>query len=336
MDYSPRLITLGALTRDYILSETGAINEDVPGGEAIYSAAGMVFAGEKPGLCARVGELYPQDWLEQFERKGIDISGVLIKPEIEDVIRFFVCLNAESISNENPMTHYARYGKPIPKALLGYINPSQQTDSQTKASDKFIRSTEIPAAYLDAIGAHLCEMDYLSYMSILHALMQRNTRTISVNPGMGTMNSLFYNMFPDLIRDVTIFHTSETRIRQLFYGIGEDLWEMAEAVSLWGPEFVVIRRGNQGQFLYDRASRKHWLVPAYPNQPKDVIGAGGSLCGAFLADYLKNNDPLRACLVGSIAASFAIEGVGPLYQIDALPDLVDMRYNRLKELVQEM
>jgi len=123
VDYSPRLITLGALTRDYILSETGAINEDVPGGEAIYSAAGMVFAGEKPGLCARVGELYPQDWLEQFERKGIDISGVLIKPEIEDVIRFFVCLNAESISNENPLTHYARYGKPIPKSAARVHQP---------------------------------------------------------------------------------------------------------------------------------------------------------------------------------------------------------------------
>ncbi|HPC07253.1 MAG TPA: hypothetical protein PLI60_11085, partial [Anaerolineaceae bacterium] len=90
MDHSPRLITLGVLTRDYILSETGTSHEDIPGGEAVYSAAGMVFAGEKPGLCARISELYPQDWLDQFELKGIDTSGVLIKPEIDDGIQFFV------------------------------------------------------------------------------------------------------------------------------------------------------------------------------------------------------------------------------------------------------
>ncbi len=336
MDYSPRLITLGVLTRDYILSETGTSHEDIPGGEAVYSAAGMVFAGEKPGLCARISELYPQDWLDQFELKGIDTSGVLIKPEIDDGIQFFVNLNSSTTSNENPIAHYANLGKPIPKALLGYTNPSQQTDSQTKASDRFIRSSEIPASYLDAIGAHLCEMDYLSYMNILHGLKQSNMRTISVNPGLGMMNSLFFNLFPDLIRDVTIFHTNETRIRQLFYGKVEDLWVMAETISLWGPEFVVIRRGNQGQFVYDRTTRKRWMIPAYPNQPRDAIGAGDSLCGAFLADYLKNYDPLRACLIGSIAASFAIEGVGPLYLIDALPGLVDMRYNRLSELVQEM
>lgn len=335
MEYSPRLVTLGALTRDYILSETGSSYDDVPGGEVVYSAAGMVFAGEKPGLCARVGELYPQDWLELFERKGIDTSGILIKPEIEDVIRFFVLLNAETISSENPMTHYARFEKPLPKALLGYSNPSQQTDSQISASENYIRSKEIPAAYLDAIGAHLCGMDYLSYMNILHALKQRNSRTVSINPGMGMMNPMFFNLFPDLVRDVTIFHTSETRIRQLFYGVSEDLWEMAESISQWGPEYIVIRRGNQGQYFFDRTSKKHWSIPAYPNQPRDAIGAGGSLCGAFLADYMQNYDPLRACMMGSIAASFAIEGVGPLYLIDALPDLVEMRYNKLQEMVQE-
>ena len=335
MDYSPRLITLGLLTRDFILSENGTSYEDVPGGEALYSAAGMGFMGEKPGVCARISELYPQDWLEIFETKGIDTTGVLIKPEINDVIRFITFLNAETISTENPLTHYARFGKQVPKALLGYTNPAQQTDSQNQAADVFIRSTEIPPAYLDAIGAHLCGMDYLSYMNILHILKQGNTRTISINPGPGMMNALFFDRFPDLIRDVTIFHTSESRIKQLFSGKTGDLWEMASEVSRWGAEFVVIRRGNQGQFLFDRASSKRWMIPAYPNQPMNSLGAGGVLCGAFLADYQQKYDPLRACLMGSIAASFAIEGTSPLYLLDALPDLVEMRYRKLHEMVQE-
>ncbi len=336
MDHSPRLITLGLLTRDFILTETGTSHEDVPGGEAIYSAAGMRFMGENPGICARASELYPLEWLELFEKKGIDTEGVRVHPEINDFIRFFAYLNAETISNENPLTHFARFEKPLPKALLGYNNQKQQTDSQTHVSEVFIRGTEIPPTYLDAIGAHLCEMDYLSYMNILHVLKQSNAQTISINPGAGVMNPLFYNLLPDLVRDVTIFHTSESRIRQLFIGKTEDLWEMAAEVSHWGAQFTIIRRGNQGQFFFDQSAKKRWMVPAYPNQPTDPIGAGGTLAGAFLADYLQKYDPLRSCLMGSIAASFAIEGTSPLYLLDALPDLVEMRFQNLREMVQEI
>ncbi len=111
---------------------------------------------------------------------------------------------------------------------------------------------------------------------------------------------------------------------------------MAQEVAQWGPEIVVVRCGNQGQYMFDKMSKKRWVIPAYPNQLKDAIGAGSVFCGAFLADYLHHFDPLKACLAGSISASFAIEGFGPFYILNTLPELVNLRMEKLQQMVQLM
>ncbi len=148
------------------------------------------------------------------------------------------------------------------------------------------------------------------------------------------MNSMFFDLVPNLIRDAAIFHTSETKIRQLFYGHTEDLWEMASQIGEWGSEIIAIRCGRQGQMLYDSVSKKRWIVPAYPSQENDPTGAGAVFCGGFLAGYLAHYDALMACLMGSIAASFSIEGSGPLYILNTMPGLAQRRLELLQENVK--
>lgn len=336
MNNSPRLLAFGQLASDYILTHTGKSHLEIPGGEAVYCAAGMRSQGEFPSICARIGEMYPQQWLNRFNSLGISTAGVIVHPDVTDTVRFFAYLSQDTYTQDSPLSHFARLNTELPKALLGYTNPVEQTDSQLQAGIRFIRSTEIPELCLDAQAAHLCPMDYISFYNILHALKQNGFHTISIDPGLGMMNALFFNAFADLVRDVTIFHTNETRLKQLFFGQTEDIWEMAQAVAQWGPEIVVIRSGNQGQYLLDNASKIKWLVPAYPNQLKDAIGAGSVFCGAFLADYLQHFDPLKACLTGSITASFAIEGFGPFYILNTLPELIGMRFEKLHQMVQRV
>lgn len=334
MDFLPRLIVLGQLTRDFILTHEVASRADIPGGDAIFSAAGMRFWDEKPGVCARIGEMYPQKWLEAFKANNIDTLGIVTHPEVPDIIRFFRYTSIDSFTQDDPISHYAQLGIPIPKALLGYVNPVQQTDSQTQTAIQHIRSYEVPPAYLDAIAAHLCPLDYVSYTTLLHALHQGSIHTISMDPGEGIMNSLYYTMLPNLVRDANIFHTSEAKIRQLFLGRTEDIWEMAEQIGCWGAEIVVIRSGNQGQYVLDYSSKKRWILSAYPSHVVDPTGAGAVFCGGFLAGYLQHYDPLLACLKGSISASFAVEGSGPLYIMDTLPGLAERRLEKLQETVR--
>ncbi len=131
-DSSPRLITLGQLTRDFIITPAGSTVLDIPGGDAIFSAAGMCFWNKSPGICARVSELYPESWIDTFEENGINTSGIIPHPEISDLIRFYAYSEPEIVTQDNPITHFAQMDLPIPKTLLGYTNPIQQNDSQTQ------------------------------------------------------------------------------------------------------------------------------------------------------------------------------------------------------------
>jgi sugar/nucleoside kinase (ribokinase family) len=63
----------------------------------------------------------------------------------------------------------------------------------------------------------------------------------------------------------------------------------------------------------------------------DVTGAGDVFGGAFAATLAQSGDPLRAVLMGSVAASFAIEGYGALYALDPPREQVQERLETLAE-----
>jgi hypothetical protein len=69
----PRFLIAGQLTRDYILFPSGEALLDVPGGNVLYATVGLAVwePDPPPAMIARVGEDYPQEWLDQFERSGL-------------------------------------------------------------------------------------------------------------------------------------------------------------------------------------------------------------------------------------------------------------------------
>ncbi|MEK6256402.1 MAG: hypothetical protein N2C13_03670, partial [Chloroflexota bacterium] len=64
---SPSSLILGELRREYIISSSGRIVIDHPGGNALYAAGGLRIWGETPGVVSRVGNDYPLDWLKSFQ-----------------------------------------------------------------------------------------------------------------------------------------------------------------------------------------------------------------------------------------------------------------------------
>ena len=94
--------------------------------------------------------------------------------------------------------------------------------------------------------------------------------------------------------------------QMLFEGRSNDLWEMAEALSAYGCDFVVIKRGERGQLLYDASSKARWEIPAYPARLANPTGVGDAFCGGFLAGYRRAYDPLEAVLHGNVSSSIDI------------------------------
>jgi sugar/nucleoside kinase (ribokinase family) len=331
----PNLVFAGRLRRDYLLPPSGRPHIDVPGGNVLYAAAGAAVWDKRVGLLARVGEDYPQDWLRAIEKRGWDIRGVHILPQSLDLRFFKAWGDPYTVQNSNPVTHFARLGLTFPKSLLGYQPPNPGEDDRQTVRDSSPRPLDIPSDYLNARAAHICPLDYASSVRLASTFRQAGVTSISLDPLAGFMTTGGFEDVRTLLHGLTTLLVSEDKLRTLFWGKTDDLWQMAEACGAVGTELVVIKRGALGQRLYDAISRKRFEMPAYPARLFDLTGAGDSFCGGFTAGYQHTFDPVRAVLHGSVSASLTVEGCGAFHALEALPGLAQARLESLAGLVRQ-
>lgn len=328
----PQFLVFGQLTREYLLPPMGLPRLDVAGGSLLYAAGGLKVWESEVGLVGRIGNDYPREWLDECKSRGFDTRGIRIVPQSMDVRQFFAYNESLEVNQVNPVSHFARREMTFPKSLLGYQPPDE------KRADKagVLSVTDIPNDYLDARAAHLCPMDLVTQTQLIAGLKRGTVSTFTLAPAPATMTMAARRVLPALLNGVTAFLPSQDELRNLFWGAKHDLWQMAEAVSLYGCEYVVIKCGMRGQLLYDSNTKRKWEIPAYPARVADPTGADDAFCGGFLAGYCRNYDPLEGVLYGNVSASLKLEGNGAFYPLDVLPGLAEARVNALKDMVREV
>lgn len=332
----PVHLLFGRLSRMFLLPANGRPQLDMPGGNLLFAASGLALWEKRLGLVARVGEDYPHAWLEKFEERGLDIKGIHILPKALDLREFLAFTDIRTRHTDNPVAHFARRELPFPKVLFGYRDPAAALDHPTQLAETSLRQSDIPADYMLATGAHFCPLDFVTHSLLPAVLRQAGFPLLTLDPGRGYMNPIFFDQIPTIVTGLTAFLPSEEKVRALFRGRSEDLWEMAEALAAYGCEMIVIKRAVQGQFLYVTETKTRWEIPAYPSREADPTGAGDAFCGGFLAGYRRTHDPLEATLYGNVSASLAIEGNGPFYALDALPGLAEARLEVLRQSVRKI
>jgi hypothetical protein len=331
----PTFVIAGHLRREYLLPPTGRPMVDVPGGNLLYSAAGLGVWDSNIGLLARVSEDYPHEWLSSYEKRGWDTRGIHILAGALDLRYFQARIDAQTFERTNPVMHFAQMNLPFPKSLLGY-QPPADTDDRKSAHPASPRPSDIPADYLNTHAMHLCPLDYVTTSRLFSTFRQANITFMTLDPASAYMNNSGFEDVRILLQGLTAFLPSEDDLRALFWGRTNDLWEMAEALGSLGCEFIVVKRGARGQILYDAVSKKRWEIPAYPARLEDLSGAGDAFCGGFSAGYMKTFNPVRAVLYGSVSASLTIEGSGAFHALEALPGLAQARLDALTDLVRQV
>ncbi len=331
-----RFVLAGCLNRDTILPVSGPPQIDVFGGNLAYAAVGLNIWGGKAGLLARVGPDYPLEWLERFKRLGFELSGVkVIQTEI-DARRFLAHEDSVTTHYHNPIQHFADRGLPFPHSLLGYQPPGPGLGSRTTPPKVSIQISDIPSTYLDASAIHICPIDYHAHIVLPSVFRQQHAATITLASHPGYMDPAYWEELPTLLTDLTAFITPEAEIRNLFQGRQTKLWEMAEVLAGFGPEFILIQTEDMGYYLLDRESNARWVIPQYASQAVDPTGGRDAFAGGFLAGYRQHYDPVEAAIMGSIAASVVVEGSGVYYGVDAMPELITGRKLALRERVQRL
>ena len=335
---SPRDIFVGDLRREFILTSTDEWISDAPGGTLLYASAGYLIWEPRlrPGILTRVGEDFPETWLEEFAAKGIDVSGVAVLPRSMD-LRDCIFLEGKIAHNkENHLSYLSQRRVALPAELIGYTSHWPPKTNRGERQETAIQETDIPASYNSASGAHICPLDFLSHNLIPAVLRGKNFSTITLDPCSSYMKPAYFGDFPSLIPGLTAILPSEDDLRSLYKGKSFDLWEIASDLGNFGCEMVVIKRGAAGQYLYESATKRKWEIPAYPARVVNPNGVGNAFCGGFLAGYRRSFDPLEAVLHGGVSASLAIEGNGAFFGLDALPGLAEARLEVLRDEAREV
>ncbi|HIE24915.1 MAG TPA: carbohydrate kinase family protein [Anaerolineales bacterium] len=330
------LLFAGRLNREYILPVEGAPILDRAGGSPLYAAGTAAVWEKEIALLARVGEDYPNQWLENFNKKGIDTEGVQIIPGSLDLRSFRAYSENRELFRTNPVKHFAERELSFPKALLGYRPPEKREKFKTVRHPATPLATEIPDKYLQSKALHIAPLDFNSQGQLLTKFRTVNLKIITLDPSPRYMTP---NRRQDLrlfLDGLTAFMPSEEELRQLFWGETHDLWEMAEELGEFGCLFIIVKRGRKGQLLYDVNAKKRWQLPAYTSRVADPTGAGDAFCGGFLAGLAQSDDPLRAAARGNVSASLSMEGSGPFYPTEILPGLAHARLDALIGLVREV
>ncbi|MFL7892622.1 MAG: carbohydrate kinase family protein [Anaerolineales bacterium] len=335
---SPRNILAGKLRRDFVVLPDGELRLDVPGGNLLFAAAGLAVweADPRPGLVSRVGKDFPPEWLAEFSQHGFDVRGIKVLDHDVDLRSFYAYPDPTHRIDEDPMAYFSSLGQPFPKALYGYQVWDSKPDSRTRLSPTSLRHIDFIPDYMEATGAHICPIDYLTHSLLPAVLRQAGFTYISLDPSPGYMVPAYRDDIASIVTGLNAFLPSEEEVRALYHEKTADLWEVAEAFSSYGCEIIVIKRGEKGQLLYDSRTRKRWEIPAYPVEMIDPTGAGDAFCGGFLAGFRRTFDPVQAAVYGNISASLAIEGHGPFYALDSLPGLAQARFDALLPAVREV
>ncbi|KAI1109208.1 Ribokinase-like protein [Nemania sp. NC0429] len=126
---------------------------------------------------------------------------------------------------------------------------------------------------------------------------------------------------------VDVFSPNHSELRYLLEGKNDTQAEFSPSqVEAQAAKFVeagigpnhrglaVIRSGEHGALILSNDRPAEWIPTYYGQGAEEVVdatGAGNAFLGAFAVALHETNDPREACLRGSIAASYALEQVGP-------------------------
>lgn len=334
---TPDYLVLGQLRRDFLITPERKVFADQPGGNLLYALEGASLwldKDEKIGLVSRVGEDYPRAWLDMMAARGYLIEGIKILQEEIDLRNFRAYTDLRTVHKDDPVGHFSRLGLTMPKALLGY-SPDVRPKDLRKMTPLSLRITDLPEAYKHVRAAHLCPMDYLSQMLIPPEFRQSGIEVISLDPGEYMLKENWEEV-QTMVIGLTAFLPSEEELRNLFFNRAEDVRDMAEEIASWGVEIVVVKRGWQGQMVYDANTRRCYEISAYPSKMVDPTGAGDVFGGGFMIGLVKTGSPIQAAMYGNVAASFAVEGSGAFYTQDALPGLQQARLESIRNSVREV
>ena len=269
------LAVVGSIGIDTIETRTEK-QEEILGGSVSYACAAASFF-TRVGMVGVVGTDFPEEYAETYRRFGIDTTG--LQEEQGKTFRWSGVYDDDMVNRQTISTD-----------LNVLENFSPELPESYKA---------VPYLLLGNISPELQ----------LHVFSQVQKPKFVIADTMDLWINIARDALMEVISKVNMLTLNDSEARLL---TGKyNLRECAETLLGYGPQYVVIKKGEHGAMLLSKEGI--FIVPAYPvGELEDPTGAGDSFAGGFMGVLAKGGvvdeaTVRKALLYGSVVASFGVE-----------------------------
>jgi sugar/nucleoside kinase (ribokinase family) len=277
------LVTVGHFAIDTIGTPRTSQPRQALGGSSTYVSVAAARLGARVSVVSKVGADFPKEYVKWLEANGVDLSGLKTVRSAKTT-RF-------------ALDYGGSWGRRL--RLEGRAPSIVVADVPLGLRAKTVHVAPIAGEMGHDVILKLrrvCEVLSLDPQGFVRSFDEKG------RVGLKRWND------SDVFSRVDVFKSA---VRELEVMTGERQVKKAVLkVAGCGVKVVIVTRGLRGSTLY--CDGEFYDIPAYELRVVvDPTGAGDSFVGGFLAEYLKNDDPVWCCCVGSAAASFVVEGFGP-------------------------
>jgi len=276
------LVTAGHFSIDLILSPKIASPKPTLGGSPTYASLAAKKLGAKVSVISKVGEDFRDEYVTWLSTSGVDLSGLK---------------RVNGASTTSFILKYTKGGRKLQlRSRAPSINPEDIPDSmRAKAVHVAPIAGEVTPETINKLR---------NMTNILSLDPQGFVRQFDEN---GNVNLKKWED-PQVLGQIDVYKSSTNEIKKIT-GL-TNLQSAMKKIHEYGAKIVMVTKGLRGSSLFFEGSF-HDVPACKPRVVQDSTGAGDAFIGAFLAEYVQGKDALWCACVGSAAASYVTEGVGP-------------------------
>ena len=300
-----KLLIVGTVAFDAIETPFGKTDK-ILGGAATFIGLAASNYNVKPAIVSVVGGDFPPAYLDLLTSKSVDIEGLEV---VEGGKTFFWS---------------GKYHHDLNK------RDTLATELNVLADFK----PRVPREFKNSDVVMLGNLHPEIQMQVLNQLESRPKLVV-----LDTMNYWMeqtWDALIDVIGKVDVITINDEEARQLS---GEySLVRAARKISTMGPEYVLIKKGENGALLFH--DKRIFFAPALPLEDVfDPTGAGDTFAGGFTG-YLAGTENIsfdnlkNAVIHGSNLASFSVERFGTERLQELKPHEIEARLQEFKDLTQ--
>ena len=300
-----KLLVVGTVAFDAIETPFGKTDK-ILGGAATFIGLAASNYSVQPGIVSVVGEDFPSKYMDLLKEKDINIEGLEVVPGGKTF--FWSGKYQHDLNKRDTLSTELN--------VLADFNP------------------EVPPAFRSAKVVMLGNLHPKIQIQVLNQLDSQPRFTV-----LDTMNYWMdhtWDSLVEVIGMVDVIAINDEEARQLS---GEySLVRAADKISKMGPEYVLIKKGENGALLFHE--KRIFFAPALPlEEVFDPTGAGDTFAGGFTG-YLAETGNFsfenlkNAVIHGANLASFCVERFGTERLLDLRSHEIAGRLQQFRDLTQ--